>query len=178
MDSQLPPSQAVNMYDDNRFIRVDYHSRRECPEDNTCRPIEKPNPERGYHFEPMDLPNRAPVIAALPQQPLLLFQAFIPIFLVESWFSYTNSQVSHLLQQHEAASHRLKPRSRLSNWKPTSVAQIYTWLAIVIYMQMHIEPKIKDYWKVSNVGVYPPYHPVTKLLPLQHHALRLYSLQG
>lgn len=91
MDSQLPPSQAVNMYDDNRFIRVDYHSRRERPEDNTCRPIEKPDPERGYHFEPMDLPNRAPVIAALPQQPLLLFQAFIPISLVESWFSYTNS---------------------------------------------------------------------------------------
>ncbi|KPM33877.1 hypothetical protein AK830_g12695 [Neonectria ditissima] len=164
MDSQLPPSQAVNAYDDNSFIRVDYNSRREQPADNTYRPIEKPVPDRGYNFKPMDLPSQAPVIAALPQQPLLLFQEFLPISLVERWVSYTNSWVSHLLQQHKAGTRTLKPWSRLLTWKPTSVAELYVWLAILIYMQIHIEPAIEDYWKVSKPQKIEPSHPVTKYI--------------
>lgn len=172
MDSQLPPSQAVNAYDDNSFIRVDNSSRREQPADNTCRPIENPVPDRGYNFEPMDLPSRASAIMTLPQQPLLLFQEFLPVSLVERWVSFTNSWVSHLLRQHEAGSRRLQPQSRLLTWKPTSVAEIYTWIAILIYMQIHIEPRIEDYWKVSKPQENIPSHPVTRWMPYyQFHLL-------
>jgi hypothetical protein len=83
MDSQQLSSQAVNAYDDNRFIRID-NSRREQPADNTCRPIHDPVPDRGHNFEPVAIPSRAFEITALPPEPLLLFQQFLPISLVES----------------------------------------------------------------------------------------------
>jgi hypothetical protein len=87
MDSQQLISQAVNAYDDNSFIRVD-DSRREQLADNTCRPIHDPVLDRGYNFEAMAVPTRPFEITALPSEPLLLFQQFVPISLVESWVCY------------------------------------------------------------------------------------------
>ncbi|KAF5234960.1 hypothetical protein FOXYS1_15680 [Fusarium oxysporum] len=161
MDSQQLISQAVNAYDDNSFIRVD-DSRREQPADNTCRPIHDPILDRGYNFEAMVVPTRPFEITALPSEPLLLFQQFVPISLVESWVCYTNSWVSHRLEQHEDGTQRLHPQSRLLAWKPTSTAEIYVWLATLIYMRIHKEPNIEDYWKVSKPKDIRPVHPVVK----------------
>jgi hypothetical protein len=123
MDSQQLISQAVNAYDDNSFIRVD-DSRREQPADNTCRPLHDPILDRGYNFEAMVVPTWPFEITALPSEPLLLFQQFVPFSLVESWVCYTNSWVSHRLEQHEDGTQRLHPQSGLLAWKPTSTAEI------------------------------------------------------
>lgn len=170
MDSQQPFSQAVNAYDDNSFIGTS-DSRREHPTDNTCRPIHDPVPDRGYNFDPMVIPSRAPEITALPPEPLLLFQQFLPVSLVEGWVQHTNSWVSRRLEQHEDGSCRLKPQSRLLAWKPTSVAEIYVWLAILIYMRIHIEPHIFDYWKTSQPRDLHPIHPLIKWMPYNRFQL-------
>jgi hypothetical protein len=82
MASQQASDLAVNAYDDSCIVVA--NSRREQPADNTCRPIKAPDSSRGYRFRPLKLPIRAPKITALPQEPLLLFQQFVPISLVES----------------------------------------------------------------------------------------------
>jgi hypothetical protein len=83
MDTEEPSSQALNAYDDDSFIRID-DSRREQPADNTCRPIKDPVRDRGYSFKPVSLPPRPLEVTQLAQEPLSLFQQFIPISLVIS----------------------------------------------------------------------------------------------
>jgi hypothetical protein len=46
---------------------------------------------RGDDFQPFNIKYRDFKINPLPQQPLELFQLFIPISLVQSWIEYTNS---------------------------------------------------------------------------------------
>jgi hypothetical protein len=123
MASQQASDLAVNAYDDSCIVVA--NSRREQPADNTCRPIKAPDPSRGYRFRPLKLPIRAPKITALPQEPLLLFQKFVPISLVESWACYTNSWASHVLEEARCGRRTLKPQSRLFQWKSTSAAEIY-----------------------------------------------------
>ncbi|KAH6873617.1 hypothetical protein B0T10DRAFT_466147 [Thelonectria olida] len=109
MDTEEPPSQAVNAYDDDSFILID-DSRREQPADNTCRPTKDPVRDRGYNFKPVSLPARPLEITQLPQEPLLLFRQFTPTSLVETWVQYTNSWVSHLLEEAQGGSRCLGPR--------------------------------------------------------------------
>lgn len=91
MDSQQLSSQAaVNAYDNNSFICIN-DSRHEQPADNTYRPIHNPVRDRGYNFKPIVIPSPVFKIIALPLEPLLLFQQFLPISLVENWVCYTNS---------------------------------------------------------------------------------------
>ncbi|KAJ0132543.1 Uncharacterized protein HZ326_24374 [Fusarium oxysporum f. sp. albedinis] len=116
-------------------------NRREQPADNTCQPIHDPILDRGYNFEAMQ---------------------FVPISLVESWVCYTNSWVSHRLEQHEDGTQGLHPQSRLLAWKPTSTKEIHVWLATLMYMRIHKAPKIEDYWKVLKPKDICPVHPVVK----------------
>jgi hypothetical protein len=160
MASQKASDLAVNAYDDSCIVVA--NSRREQPADNTCRPIKAPDSSRGYRFRPLKLPIRAPKITALPQEPLLLFQKFVPISLVESWACYTNSWASHVLEEARCGRRTLKPQSRLFQWKSTSAAEIYIWIAIFIYMRLHTDKQIKDYWKASPLGKQRPLHPITK----------------
>ncbi|EXK23340.1 hypothetical protein FOMG_19879 [Fusarium oxysporum f. sp. melonis 26406] len=90
MDIEQLSSQAANVYDDNSFIRVD-HNLRDQPTDITCRPVNNPVPDRGYNFRPVHLPDRSFRIESLPPEPLLLFQQFLLVWLVENWVCYTNS---------------------------------------------------------------------------------------
>ncbi|EXL65810.1 hypothetical protein FOPG_17984 [Fusarium oxysporum f. sp. conglutinans race 2 54008] len=156
MDIEQLSSQAANVYDDNRFIRVD-HSRL---------------PDRGYNFEPVRLPDRSCRIEALPPEPLLLFQQFLPVWLVESWVCYTNSWASDRLEMlTNSCSDGQQPQSRLLDWKPTSVAEIFVWIATLIYMRIHKEPRIGDYWRTSQLGKKQPSHPIGKWMSLRRFQL-------
>ncbi|KAJ0125852.1 Uncharacterized protein HZ326_31042, partial [Fusarium oxysporum f. sp. albedinis] len=171
MDIEQLSSQAANVYDDNSFIRVD-HSRREQPTDNTCRPVNNPVPDRGYNFKPVHLPDRSFRIEALPPEPLLLFQQFLPAWLVESWVCYTNNWASDRLEMlTNSCSDGQQPQSRLLDWKPTSVAEIFVWIAILIYMRIHKEPRIEDYWRTSQLGKQQPSHPMVKWMSLRRFQL-------
>ena len=52
-----------------------------------------PEEGRGDHFQPFNIEDRDFQINPLPQQPLELFQLFVPISLVQSWVGYTEDWV-------------------------------------------------------------------------------------
>lgn len=45
--------------------------------------------------------------------------------------------------------------------EPTCAKEIYIYLAIRIYMMIHIENEIENYW---NTKVYKPNHPISKYI--------------
>jgi hypothetical protein len=76
----------------------------------------------------------------MPQEPLSLFQHFVPLSLVSGW-------VNSLLEKGVVNSwgHELKQESRLQSWTPTSAAEIYVWLEILNYIGIHKESEVKDH---------------------------------
>ena len=102
MTSQLIPieisAEALNAYDDSSFINED-NSLQEHDGDNTQSPVFPAADDRGFNFQPFEVPRRELLINKLPQNPLLLFQHFIPISLVNDWVKYTNNWVSSLVQR-------------------------------------------------------------------------------
>ncbi|SCO78511.1 uncharacterized protein FRV6_02724 [Fusarium oxysporum] len=97
-------------------------------------PTEPPNlpPEegRGDHFQPFNIEDRDFQINPLPQQPLELFQRFVPISLVRSWVGYTEDWASFCALNGVIDSWNtpLSDHSRLNAWEGISIAQAYVWL--------------------------------------------------
>ena len=52
-------------------------------------------------------------------------------------------------------------RARANDWYPTCSAEIYIYLAIRIYMTLHEDNEIADYWSTKDMT---PEHPITKYL--------------
>ena len=142
MSSQSIPEGALNAYDDHSFISED-NSRREHEYDSTRRPVFPPATDRGFNFQPFNVEMRDLKVNQLPQEPLYLFQYFVPLSLVNSWVKYTNKWVNSLLERGiiDSWNHDLKEQSRLQDWKPTSAAEIYIWLGIMIYIGIHKESR-------------------------------------
>jgi hypothetical protein len=157
MSSQQPSTgtEAIKEFDETLFVDTTESSWIH-PADSTCRPNRKPEATQGTKFEPFNLhENRDPVAHDLPSTPLLLFQHFIPIFLVQKWALYTNQHVNSLLQDPA-----LPPSARIRQWQPTSVEEIYLWLGILIYIGIHREIRIKDHWEVPNTNTQGPIHSI------------------
>ncbi|RKK31123.1 hypothetical protein BFJ66_g15994 [Fusarium oxysporum f. sp. cepae] len=158
MTSQSIPGEALNASDPSSYI-TEKNSRREQPNDVTCRPVFNPATRCGAYFLPMEMPSRDPVIKSLPHTPLELFQIFLPYSLVKTWVQYTNRWIESLLQDRH-----LKPAARLKSWVETSVAEVYIWLAILIYIGIHKEATIHSHWETSHPEHYAPDHPIRRLM--------------
>jgi hypothetical protein len=150
--------------DDHSF---DPHSRR-SRNDPTGVPIFPPEEGRGSDFQPFNLEYRDFQINPLPQEPLELFQFFVPISLVQSWIEYTNSWVTHLLENAVIDNWNtpLSEHSRILKWEDLSIATAYVWLGVMIYLGIHREISIKDHWKAPSLGDQRPLHSFTKFMPL------------
>ena len=116
-------------------------------------------------FRPLDVQHREPVFHDNPSSPIELFQKFLPHSLVEQWVESTNSWVENL-----ASEENLSPESRLRDWIPTTVPEIYTFVAIVICMQNHKEKTIPSYWRTSSDDGDALIYPLTR-----HMSLRLFQ---
>ncbi|KAF1977710.1 hypothetical protein BU23DRAFT_499557 [Bimuria novae-zelandiae CBS 107.79] len=92
------------------------------------RPLEINNPRT---FGVADLPkgtNRGSLIA--------LFNLFFNAKVIEQITHFTNDRAAH--------AHPQLPSAR--GWKPTSPGELYTYFAIVVYMAVHREPSLAEYW--------------------------------
>lgn len=174
MTSQSIPGEALNASDPSSYI-TEENSRREQPNDITCRPVFNPATRCGAYFLPMEMPSRDLEVKPLPHTPLQLFQLFLPYSLVERWVQYTNSWVAILLQDRQ-----LCPAARLRGWYETSVAEVYVWLAILIYIGIHKEPTLHAHWETSYLGHQGPDHSIIRYMTydrfqlLQRH-LRVFN---
>jgi hypothetical protein len=130
------------------------NSYREQDEDSTVRPDFKPTDYCGTHFDPFPIEHRDFNIHKLPSTPLKLFQTFLPEWLVEKWVDYTNNGV--VLQPADG--------SRQSQWKPTSAAEIWIWIGILLYMQNHKEYRFEDHWRARTAEDHVPDHNIVKFM--------------
>src|SRR6478735_5558950 len=134
--------------------------------------INPPEEAGGHSFIPFNVEDRDFHINILPPTPLELFQLFTPISLVQSWVYYSESWVSHLIQNGVIDSYNtaISDHSRINKWDGLSVAQVYVWLGLLIYLGIHKENTIKSHWSSPSLGVQSPLHPAelqsTPLNPL------------
>jgi hypothetical protein len=163
-------TEAVKEFDEELFVDED-EGERVHPADSTFEPDEKPAKEKGTQFEPFELPEDRdpdPIPRDLPSTPLLLFQHFIPIFLVQKWVFYTNQHVEALKKDPN-----LHRKSRLHNWIPVSVQEIYLWLGILIHLGIHKEIRIEDHWNIPAVEEQGTYHTIIRFMTLKRFNLIL-----
>jgi len=106
----------------------------------TYRPNEPPVSTKGTEFDPLDIPKRDPVVQGLPDTALGIFQRFVPESLVEKWVKYTNEAIVYVRGP-------VQQKARTEFWVPTSVPELYIFLAIIISMENHPEASVESYWK-------------------------------
>ncbi|KAF1972852.1 hypothetical protein BU23DRAFT_554697 [Bimuria novae-zelandiae CBS 107.79] len=80
-------------------------------------------------------------VADLPKgtdrgSPIALFNLFFDAEVME--------QIAHFTNDRAAYAHPQLPSAR--GWKPTSPGELYTYFAIVVYMAVHREPSLAEYW--------------------------------
>ncbi|RKK76943.1 hypothetical protein BFJ71_g16847 [Fusarium oxysporum] len=160
-----PPIEALNAYDDSSFIN-EGNSRQERSGDSTRRPAFPAADDRGFNFHPFEVPRRELLVNELPQSPLSLFQHFIPISIVKEWVKYTNDWVTSLIQRGvvDSQEHEMTEKSRLNAWKPTTIVAMCIWLGILIYLGVHNEITVEDYWKTSRLEDQRPEHSIIKFM--------------
>jgi hypothetical protein len=170
MTSQSIPAQTQASYDfdDNSFRTQSQRA----ADDPTGVPV-FPAEEAGHNFMPFNIEYRDFQIKSLPQSPLELFQLFVPISLVQSWIEYTNSWVTHLIQNGVIDNWNtpISQHSRILQWEGISTATAYIWLGIMIYQGIHRDSSIKDHWHSPSPGDQCPLHPIIKFMPLRKFQL-------
>lgn len=125
----------------------------------TRRPQAKPLKTKGDHYEPMELPDFHPEIHfpddVSPDDPITLFSLYYSPEIINQIVLSTN-----LNPREPADPHR--PRARANNWQSTTSGEIYIYLAIRIYMTLHVENEIADYWNTNKAS---PKHPISIHMP-------------
>ena len=119
----------------------------------TYRPDLPPTTKKGVKFTPLKMPYRDPEARDLSDTPMGIFRKFLPDFLVKSWADATNQHARACITKD------MKQHSRLHRWQPTSTAEIFVFIAIVICMQNHPENAIETFWHSSttNIDIQPFY---------------------
>ncbi|KAM6513535.1 hypothetical protein FALCPG4_18959 [Fusarium falciforme] len=93
------------------------------------------------------------------------------------YFSNTSLLQSGVIDSQE---HEITERSRLRTWKPTTAAEVYVWLGILIYIGVHSEITVQDHWKTPRLEDQRPEHSIIKFMTydrfqLLHRHLRLFD---
>ncbi|EGU88210.1 hypothetical protein FOXB_01272 [Fusarium oxysporum f. sp. conglutinans Fo5176] len=163
-------SQEIHILDDHSFGSPPFTV---AANDSTGAPNIPPEEGRGDDFQPFNLEYRDFQINPLPQQPLELFQLFMPISLVQSWVKYTEDWAFFCADNgiKDSWNTPLSDHSRLHAWEGISTATAYVWLGILIYLGIHREISLEDHWKAPSLGDQRPLHPFTKFMPLQKFEL-------
>jgi hypothetical protein len=165
----MSPQKVQDYIDDHSFNTPPLRA----ANDPTGVPNFPPEEGRGHDFQPFNLEYHDFKINLLPKEPLELFQLFVPISLIQSWIEYTNSWVAHLIENHVIDNWNtpLSKHSRILKWEGISTATAYVWLGVVIYLGIHREISIKDYWKAPSLGDQRPLHSIIKFMPLRKFEL-------
>ena len=158
LDEAAQAVEALAAYNASTGYNITAEPPAEPPEEPPARLSSPSSPSNNTKFKPFKVPAEMPVVQDLPQTPLSLFQLFIPESIVGTWVKYTNERESFL---------PIGPKGRFSRtlkWTPTTVAEVYLFLTIIIYMGIHRESRILDYWKTSSIVGTRPQHPIIRYM--------------
>jgi hypothetical protein len=124
----------------------------------TLRPNEDPLHKKGDAFKPMQLPDFNWEIHlpddAFPDDPITLFTMYYTTEIIDLIVEKTNNYVRK--PEDESC-----PYARANSWYPTCRGEIYIYFAIRIYMTLHEDNEISDYWTTKEMT---PTHPITRYL--------------
>jgi hypothetical protein len=124
----------------------------------TLRPNEDLLRKTGDIFKPMQIPFWDHEITLLenvsPDNPITLFDMYYTPKIIDLIVEKTNEYLR--TPKDDSLS-----RSRANDWYPTCKAEIYIYLAIRIYMTLHVENEISDYWKTLSNS---PNHPIREYM--------------
>lgn len=141
--AQMPPSQVVgDPTDPTGTLRPNLPPEPETGDRNRYIPM--PHPE--FHHE-INLPVDS-------MDPIAIFDLF---FGPEQLATLVASTNKHGLRQSQIGGPR---RKRALDWIDITIGELYAYLGILIYMDLHIENQTKDYWTTDKKR---PSH-----LPVQH----------
>jgi hypothetical protein len=131
----------------------------------TLRPKRKPLQKTGDNFIPMDVPDflskvmLPPGIA--PLDALGIFELFLPDPILDIIVENTNNP--------EGRAHGpWKPNARAIDWIPMTRRELKTYIAIIIYMGLHIEQKLETYWSTDSDSLY---HIIPRYMSLRRFQL-------
>src|ERR1700736_1933438 len=121
----------------------------------TLRPNLLPEPTVGTHFDPLQCPEFEYSInlpaSVDPHSPIAIFDLF-----------FTPEQMRILAENTNKAGpfHQIGPRNARSlEWQDTFVEELYAYLGILIYMGLHPENDIDQYWCI-DIENHPSHGPV------------------
>ena len=122
----------------------------------TLRPNLPPEPAIGTHFTPLKCPEFSFHISLPPD-----IDACDPIAIFDLFF--TPEQMLLLVENTNRNGlywHQIGPRNaRALEWKNTSVEELYAYLGILIYMGLHPENDIHQYWCI-DIDNQPSHGPI------------------
>jgi hypothetical protein len=120
----------------------------------TLRPNSPPLRTKGDAFIPMKLPDFSWEITlpenTSPDDPITLFTLYYTPEIMDMIVKRTNEHARKPVDDS-------LPYARANQWYPTSRGELYVYFAVRIYMTLHVENEISDYWDTSN---WTPDHPV------------------
>jgi Transposase IS4 len=124
----------------------------------TLRPDEEPLESQGDQFVPMKLPHFGWEIHLLenvsPDDPITLFTMYYTSEIMDMIVEHTNNCMRE-------PKDNTRPYARANEWYPTNRGELYVFFAIRIYMTLHVDNEISDYWDKSNLA---PKHEITKYM--------------
>jgi len=119
----------------------------------TLRPNIAPLCTEGAHFIPINVPEVGFKIT-LPEticadDPIQLWSLYYTPEMIDHIVSCTNDYRGR-------PQDKSKRRARRNEWYPTSRGELYTYFAIRVYMTLHVENELSDYWSTSEATpIYP-----------------------
>lgn len=124
---------------------------------------ELPNDQSTPNFDPLPINNNSP--HGEPNLPpgldgsdaFGIFRLFFTDELVDLIVYYTNANARKARSEKN-----LQQWSRLNRWKDVSRPEMYAYFGVLIYMGIHKEPAIDDYWKKKKE--YIPRHPISSCI--------------
>jgi hypothetical protein len=119
----------------------------------TLRPNTKPLHTKGDTFKPIELPDFGWEIAlpenTSPDNPITLFTIYYTPEIIDLIVEKTNKYRRD--PQNDSC-----PYTRANKWYPTCRGEIYIYFVICIYITLHIDNEISDYWKTTEFSpIYP-----------------------
>ena len=130
----------------------------------TKRPDLPPAKKVGQNFQGLHSPNFPYHINlpanVQPSDPWSIFRLFITTEMVAVIVKFTNERVSQLSREN------LKPRVLLKSWCPVTVEEIFAYIGIRVYMGLHSEECVTDYWAY---GINKPTHPLREVMSRERY---------
>lgn len=116
-------------------------------------PTARTTSQQTLDFQPLQALYFSRTITPLPDTAFEIFQLFCPLDLVNQWVEYTNRRPFWLPKRRRSDVHHAEGpssrRARQNAWIPVTSSEIYVFFGILIYMSVHQEPTIEDYWSTS-----------------------------